>query len=284
MELDRLLVNHAGLTFRARGKCMYPTVRAGDVLRAQSCAIADVSIGDIAVFRRPSNPYYLFAHRIVGKGEHEGRPYIVTRPDGLRKGSDGPTFDENLLGIVSSIKRRNRSVPLQPVVYSRIMRGYLGVRILLMRYAWLFSWCAGALVRIQDSALYRHVAGRWFVLRRPHMKYTVCLPMVSLGNAVCRQVAPEDFDLRKCWRGRPIERWTLTLHINNQRDAAARVTLIKSAGETWAVDELYIRHRYRGSNLYRMLMCQVEDILRRQRFSQQLDEQGEDGMSSYAFR
>ena len=121
LELDHMRLVRNGVRYRAKGRCMYPTIRAGDVLRVQTCAAANVSIGDIAVFRRIN---YLFAHRVIGKGALEDRVYILTRPDGIDEGSDGRTFDETLVGIVSSIERKGKPVPLKPVVYSWPVRRY----------------------------------------------------------------------------------------------------------------------------------------------------------------
>lgn len=277
--MDRVLVDHAGVTFRAKGRCMYPTIRAGDVLRIQSRAVADVAIGDIAVFRRAT---YLLAHRVIGKGAHEGRAYIVTRPDGASESSDGPTFDENLLGTVTAIERRGKPVSLQPTVYPWLLRRYFDLRLTLMHLAERRRpWCADALARIQDSPLYRRLAGLWLTVMQPRLEYTVRLPIAAFGNSIYRRVAPESFDLRTDWRGRPIERWTLTLHMNGQRDPAAWTTLVRNAG-TWSVEDSFLRPRYRGTNLDHMLMGRVEAILGRECVSQQREGQAErDPSSSY---
>lgn len=279
LEMDRMRTARNGATYRAKGRCMYPTIRAGDVLRVQSCAAANVSIGDIAVFRRIN---YLFAHRVIEKGVLEDRVYILTRPDGVREGSDGQTFDETLVGIVNSIERKGKPAPLQPVEYSWLVRRYFDSRLTLMHLAWLWlSWGPGALMYVQDSPLYRRVSGLWLILMRPRIKYTVRLPMAAFGNEVYRRIAPESFDLRKDWRGRPIERWILTLHMNGQRDPAASITIVKTAAETWSVADSFLQPRYRGTNLARILMCQVEIILRRNYVSHQLEAQIESGPSSY---
>jgi hypothetical protein len=279
LEMDHMRVVRNGVTYRAKGRCMYPTIRAGDVLRVQSCAAANVSIGDIAVFRRIN---YLFAHRVIEKGAIEDRAYILTRPDGVREGTDGRTFDETLVGIVSSIERKGKPAPLQPVVYPLLVRRYFDLRLALMHLAWLWlSWWPDALTRVQDSPLYRCIAGLWLILMRPRIKYTVRLPVDVLDNNVYRPVAPENFDLRKDWRGRPIERWILTIHMNGQRDPAASITMLKTAAKTWSVADSFFQPRYRGMDLVRVLMRQVEIILRRNHVSQHLDVQSEGGLSSY---
>ena len=94
LEVGKALADRGRTTFRAQGTCMYPTVRPGDVLHIESRTVDEVAVGDIAVCRRPG---YLFSHRTIGKGVHNGRPYIVTRPDRVRRGDDGPTFDQDVL-------------------------------------------------------------------------------------------------------------------------------------------------------------------------------------------
>ena len=45
LDIGRVLADRDGATYRVQGTCMYPTVRAGDVLRIRSCAAADALRG-----------------------------------------------------------------------------------------------------------------------------------------------------------------------------------------------------------------------------------------------
>src|SRR5512136_1699800 len=112
LDIGRVLADRDGVTFRAQGTCMYPAVRPGDVLRIQSRAAAQVNVGDMAVCRGDD---FLFSHRVIAKGECDGRAFIVTRPDRAHNESDAPTFDEDLLGVVVAITRNDKPVPLAPI-------------------------------------------------------------------------------------------------------------------------------------------------------------------------
>lgn len=261
LEIGRVLADRDGVTFRAKGTCMYPTVRAGDVLRVQSRPAADVQVGDIAVFRRMN---YLFGHRVVETGWREGRSYIVTRPDGRRDGSESPIFDEDLLGVVVAIERAGKQVPIQPRAYLWPVRCYFAWRRALLDAVWfrLFQW-ANALAILQESAPYQKMARLWFALARPRISYLVRLPMPALGDAVCRQLPPETFDVRQDWRGRPVQRWTLTLHLDGAHQPAASASVVRGTDDGWSVTELFVHARYRGAGLDEALMLQIDAILRR---------------------
>lgn len=261
LELGRVLADRDGMTFRAKGTCMYPTVRAGDVLRIQSRPAAEAQVGDIAVFRRLN---YLFGHRVIDKGEADGRAYVVTRPDGTQEGCENPIFDEDLLGVVVSIERSGRTVPLQPRAYKWPMRSY---------YAWyaalhsalsirMARW-ASKLEALQAWGPYKGLAKLWVALRHPRRVYRVRLPMPALGEAVYREVTPEAFDLHQDWRGRPLRRWTLALHLDTEREPAATAIVALGPDGGWGVTELSIRPRYRGVGLESALIRQIDILLQK---------------------
>ena len=267
LEIGRVLADRDGVTFRAKGTCMYPTVRAGDVLRVQSRPAVDIRVGDIAVFRRLN---YLFGHRVIDKGSANGRAYIVTRPDGRRDGSESPIFDEDLLGVVVAIERAGKQVPIQPRAYLWPARCYFACRLALLDAVSfrLFRW-AKALAILQETAPYRKMARLWFSVARPRITYLVRLPMPAMGDAVCRQLPPETFDVRQDWRERPVQRWTLTLHLDGAHQPAASATMVRGTDDVWSVTELFVHPRYRGAGLDEALMRQIDDILRRTGGAQQ---------------
>ena len=259
LELGRVLADRNGVTFRAKGTCMYPTIHAGDVLRIQSCRAIAVSVGDIAVGRKPG---FLFAHRVIGKGMEKGRTYIITRPDIARVGSDSPTFDDSLLGKVVAIERNGRAVPLHPAVHSWPVRGTYALRLALIEAVPpLLAGLAQALETVQASALYRILAMRWLALARPHISYAVRLPMPALGDAVYRQLPPETFDVRTDWRGRPVNRWTLTLHLDGSPQPAAWASFARNGVADWRVVESFVCARYRSTGLDAKLLRRADAIL-----------------------
>lgn len=261
LEITRVLADRDGLTFRANGTCMYPTIRPGDVLQIQSSRTMDVQVGDIAVCRRPR---YLFSHRVVAKGSEEGRAYIVTRPDRVPDKDDGPTFDENLLGIVVAMTRKGKPVPLRQETRFWPARRYFALCLALIESRLrVLLWWSGMLERLQQKAAYRRMAEAWLFLAHPRISYIVRVPMPALGDAVYRHMEPETFNVEKDWRGRPIQRWTLTMHLNGESRPAAWATLARGEADRWSVEECFVHARYRGAGLDKLLLDEADVILLR---------------------
>jgi len=261
LDIGRVLADRDGVTFRAQGTCMYPTVRPGDVLRIRSSAAAAVAVGDIAVCRTPQ---YLFSHRVIETGQRGGRAYVVTRPDRAPEGGDAPTFDDDLLGVVVSIERDGKPVPLEPTAYPPL-RAYHRVRLAFVEaQPRLRTWVTLAVERLQTQPAYGALARRWYVRARPRLRLTVRVPLnATLGDAVSRELEPSAFDPRAMWHGRPIERWTLAAHVNDAPQLGAWVTFVCSTPEVWCVEDSNVRARYRGSGLDETIMRQAEAIARR---------------------
>lgn len=258
LDIGRVLADRDGVTFRAQGTCMYPTVRPGDVLRIQSRTAAQVAVGEIAVCRRPG---YLFSHRVIATGQQAGQAFIVTRPDRSVEGSDNPIFDKDLLGVVIEIKRKGRQVPLSPVDYPYLARCYHTYRLSLMEAApRALAWFSNALTAPQSSRLYAWLARGWLAMMRPAVTYTVRVPLnASLGPAVYRQFAPGEFDPQTAWQGHLIERWTLNLFLNAAHEPAGWITLVRDNAGAWQIEQAYIRVRYRGLGFQSALLQQAQD-------------------------
>ena len=261
LDIGRVLADRDGITFRADGTCMYPTLRPGDILRIQSCAAADVVVGDVVVCRRPT---HLFCHRVVARGLEEGRAYIVTRQDRTPDESDGPTFDENLLGVVVTIERRGKAVSFQPASPSWPLSLYFALRLKMieLRLRIILAW-RDLLPKVQTNAFYRRMMMIWLHLAHPQISYTVRLPTPALGDAVYRQLSPETFSVQQDWRGRPVRRWTLLLHLNGSSEPAAWMTLKREEDGQWLVDESFVSARYRGAGFTAMLQRKAEAILQK---------------------
>ena len=260
LEIARVLADRNGLTFRSDGTCMYPTIRPGDVLQIQSRPMVDIKVGDIAVCRRPK---HLFSHRVMAKGTEQGRAYIITRPDRTLK-EDSPTFDENLLGVVVEIKRRGKSVPLGPASLNPARRFYYSLVLTSMETRMRARlWRRGFTARLLETPLYPGLARVWFRLARPALSFTVRLPMPALGDAVYRQMAPDDFSVERDWRGRPVRRWTLTLHLSGYLEPAAWVTLVQGEDGLWQTEDSRVAAWCRGGGLEEKLLARAEEILHR---------------------
>lgn len=261
LGIGRVLADRDGVTFRAEGTCMYPVIRPGDVLRIRSARASDVSVGDVVVCRRPT---HLFCHRVVARGFEEGRDFIVTRHDRTQEAGDGPTFDENLLGVVIDIRRKGKSVPLQAAAHLWPLRVFLILRLKLieLRIRAILGWRILA-ATLQTGALYRRMMRAWLRFSRPDISYSVHLPMPALGDAVYRELAPESFSVQEDWRGRPVRRWTLLMYLNGSRIPAAWLTLTREASEGWLVDESFVRARYRGAGLTSLLQSKALGLLQK---------------------
>lgn len=246
LDIGRVLADRDGVTFRAQGTCMYPTVRPGDVLRIESRLAAQVKVGDIAVCRAPD---FLFSHRVIATGERDGRAFIVTRPDRTHEASDGPTFDENLLGVVATITRNGARVSLAPTRYPWLVRRYYRARawwIEAQPRAWL--WLANTVARWQLRGWYRGLARGWFALARPRVTFVVRVPLRAT-DAIYQPVPAAEFKLTDGkWHGRTLERLTLALHLNAEKEPAALATF-QCAPTGWVMQTIQMRLRYRGLGL-----------------------------------
>ena len=265
LDIGRMLADRSGVPFHVKGTCMYPTIRPGDVLNIQSRPAVDVSVGDIAVCRR--SHAYLSCHRVIYKGELEGRAFIVTRTDRSRHGMDEPTFDENLLGVVVAITRNGKPAPLQPTVCPLPVHCYHLVRVALIHAAYRMQlWLTPALARLVQIRFYRFITRRLFVLARSCLRYVVNVPLnATLGDGVYRRFDPDTFDLRMEWKGKRIDRWTLMLHVNGAREPCARVTFVRGADaiDVWRVSESHVNICYRGAGLDDELIRKAETIFAR---------------------
>jgi hypothetical protein len=264
LDIGRVLADRDGETFRAQGTCMYPTVRPGDALTIKPRLAVDIAVGDIAVCRAPD---YLFSHRVIDRGEHDGRAYIITRPDRSRRGSDGPTFDDNLLGVVVAITRKGKAAPLAPTRHPLPVRCYHGLRLALIearegaktRLAW-------SLVRSKPGVFYRLIARTWYMLARPSVRYVVQTPLnETLGDAVFHCLEPDAFDPETAWNGRKTARWTIAAHLNGGGEPAAWVAYVRGEDDVWRVQDSHVRLRYRGAGLDDLLTAEAEKILTRKK-------------------
>jgi hypothetical protein len=246
------------------GTCMYPTVRSGDVLQIESRRVEQVIIGEIAVCRRQG---YLFGHRTIAKGCKDGRPYIVTRPDRTRHGNDGPTYDQDLLGVATAIARGRRRISPPASQASWPSRGFVAARItLLERSMQLKVWLANVLTSLQQRDIYRRSTRLLLAPMDSRLSYGVRMPL-PVGD-LYRPLSVDEFDVRKPdWRGRPVDRWILTLHLHDRSRPAAWADLILRPPECpvagWRINDMHVRKRYLGIGLEDALLAKANEILAR---------------------
>lgn len=262
-EMGRVLADRDKITFRASGTCMYPTVRPGDILTIRSCPPSDARIGDIAVC---SGPDYLFSHRVVDKGALNGNAFVLTRPDRSRYGNDGPTYDENMIGVVVAIKRNGKDVPLEPTEYSLPLRVYYQMCLMMITHAERLRLLAQTVLpRLLNTSLYRVVGKTFWSIARPRLVFKLQLPVNStLWPAVHRSLNPEEFDPRMQWKGRPIDRWSLSLLVTGAQEPAAWITFERPGSGGWRIEESHVRLRFSGLGLEDTLLERAREILARE--------------------
>lgn len=244
---------------------MYPCVQPGDTLHIESRLIEGVKVGDIAVFRRDGN---FFGHRTIAKGGDEVGAYIVTRPDRSHHNNDGPTYGENILGVVTRIERRGKPASSEP----KPLKGYAQARVTLWEW---WNWdgrlrLSKRLGRVQRLRLYKIIASMGMKALHPQRRYKVRTPL-KLGQShdLYRVFSPDQFDVTQpLQQGKPVMEFTLELSFSPKRPLAASITLIRnpeenSQGAIWQIANSWVRNRYHGAGFEDMLARQAEKILAR---------------------
>jgi hypothetical protein len=100
---EEVLRSSGHLRLQVTGWSMLPTVFPEDTLVIKSAAAAEVSEGDIVLFRRDCR---LFAHRVLARPGHD---QLVTRGDAMPY-TDSPIGKQELLGRVVYMIRNGRCI------------------------------------------------------------------------------------------------------------------------------------------------------------------------------
>ena len=107
--VESLLDDNHTLSFRMQGFSMYPTLQAGDLGHVEKCSADDLSIGDLIVFRANDK---LVAHRLVDIFHQNNQRVFVAKGD-HNSYKDAPFTDNELVGRITSIQRKNRTIKSQ---------------------------------------------------------------------------------------------------------------------------------------------------------------------------
>ena len=97
------------LILRIRGTSMLPALWSGDMVSVRPAALADVRLGDVAVFVR--NRHFV-VHRVVRRTVGRDGVAIITRGDTQRH-DDPPVDASELLGVVAAVHRFGTSRSLR---------------------------------------------------------------------------------------------------------------------------------------------------------------------------
>jgi hypothetical protein len=103
-----LLRNGFGVTFRAPGWSMHPTIRDGEIITAEPVASEQVKRGEIVLYRVGEA---LLAHRVVGLRMDNGYPQFLVRGDAPGAQTEGVTAGQ-ILGRVVCAARGPKNVRL----------------------------------------------------------------------------------------------------------------------------------------------------------------------------
>ncbi len=200
------------------GGSMRGTLRTGDTLTVEAVPLSEVKVGDVVLFRLPSNPgsERVVAHRVVGRSPRSLR----TRGDGERSADRDPVEEEHLIG---------RVVARQAAGQSRtVWGGSVGrLRARLARFAFNSMTIARAVLRPIYLPFRRTgwVARAW----RPRLRW---LAFVSHHGLILKAVASghcvASLDVT---RGRVRYRWPYDLVVL-PRLWSSGVLALGTSGET----------------------------------------------------
>ena len=112
----------------AVGESMSPCIKKGDPLVVKPIAFEEVRIGEIVAYRKEESHSVLTTHRVVQKGNHGDRPYLMTKGD-RNLYRDFPLSPQDVLGKVVGIERKGQLISLETPFYR--LRGYLMARLSL---------------------------------------------------------------------------------------------------------------------------------------------------------
>lgn len=244
---------------------MYPCLKQGDSLHIEPCFVENAKVGDIAIIRRNGA---LLGHRIISKGVDDGRgPFIVTCPDRNAHGDDGPTWQNEFLGIVSDAKRKGRALQLEP---QKLHRFDL-VKVSLWEW---WNWHTKTTISrhlgfIQQQWPYRILASAFMHLLYSEPEVSVCVPLKPMQKADLCQVFPAaGFNLSTVQqKGKAVAEWSLQLELQ-KKIPAAWITFVRQPdscpeGGGWRVGRSWTRIRYRGAGLEARLMEEARKIFSR---------------------
>jgi hypothetical protein len=97
---------------------MVPALWPGETALVETTCAENVRLGDVVVYESAG---YLIAHRIVGQTAGPDGDIWVTRGDARRE-CDAPIRSNDLLGVVTSVRRLGRDRPV-PRRLSPVARG-----------------------------------------------------------------------------------------------------------------------------------------------------------------
>ncbi|MDD5155134.1 MAG: hypothetical protein PHF11_01450 [Candidatus Omnitrophica bacterium] len=256
--------------FSAQGTCMYPCVHPKDTLCIEPKNAKDIEIGDIAVYRRYNS---LLAHRTIDKGKDGNLNYIVTRPDTVKCGNDGRTFDEDILGIISRIERKGNILSPKKKEHSLTEKIFLNLILkwfYLKRY--LFTLIIYIITYMQQFKAYRRMAKYLFLKNDDKMAFSINVPLNHKAtDRFYKLISPEELVILNSHADKEsISNWNITLNIGSKQ--AAYLSFVYKPKNCpfsgWWMSNAKISMRYRGTKVEEKFLQRIDELLRQSGISQ----------------
>ena len=263
-ELAKPATENRLVEFRSHGTCMYPCLRQGDILQIEPRTAGEIRIGDIVVFRRSN---YLYAHRAVDKGKYGSVSYIVTRADRPGGGSDGPSFDEDILGVVSNATRRG--VKLNLGKKDDTYGGKAFFNLYLKWYIFkkrLFEKAIDIILYTQQIKIYKKIAGFLFSGLRKKINIYIRGPMsFKITSRFYQDISQEDLKLSisEALEHQALATWSMVAHMRS-RFVGTLSFVYKPENcpfSGWWLSDPGVRIRYRGMGIEERLFKESDAIL-----------------------
>lgn len=260
-ELSRLFLENGLVNFHSSGFCMYPCIKPNDLLHIEPRSVTQIEVGEIVVYR---NIYRLFAHRTISKGRKNGQNYIIARADRVKFGCDEEIFDRDILGVVTSIRRKDKEVRISQADF------YLWDRLLLKTHAFfyrmkMYSWRYLVLffIYLQQQKPTRALIKLLFVNSKIELFLQV--PLGGKPNArFFRQASFNDLEnyLKK---GYGLKKWLVCVKVGSniigRWGFVLRPENCPFSG--WWLYEADFKIRYRGTNIEEKFIGKLDGLLKR---------------------
>jgi signal peptidase I len=262
-ELAKVAVENKLVKFRSYGVCMYPTLKPKDILHIEPKTAEEIKVGDIAVFRRLN---YLYVHRTIAKGKYGDLSYILTRPDTSKDGNDGPSFNENILGIVSTVERKGRIINLAKEKRAPAKRMFFN--FYLKRYHFkkkLFEKIIYVILYIQQIKIYRKIAAFLFSALHKKIYISIRVPLnFKMSSRFHQDISQEDLKLlvSEATEEETLVGWSIIAYMESK--FAGIISFIHKPKSCpfsgWWISESKIRIRYRGMGIEERLLKESDAI------------------------
>ena len=261
----KLFIEKKIVSFTAQGTCMYPSLRQGDIIYIQPKSAEDIEIGEVAIYHRDN---HLFGHRTIAKGQNERGRYIITRSDTTNYGDDGPSYNEDILGVVAYSERKNRVLTpvkrdynlIEKIWFSFCLKCFCFKQHLLRKMIYPITF-------LQQFKLYSLIAQLFSQNLYKKINFIFFVPAYDkLSGRFLRKIPESELvDLVTNSDNNSILRWTVALKVNSEQVASLsfvfRPQNCKFSG--WWLIEPQIKIRHRGTAIEKELFVKIDKLLRR---------------------